>query len=438
MGVRVVEGEQPGYAIFLFDKPIDAPTLQLAVRSLQVGQGAFIGMGGSWVKTPKYFSTPRVPTDTGEFGYRVGPEVVNHLLDLDQIEVRSDDGALCELGVWENAVPSMLPVGKAPAFISPEAASNPPPPRQREAAYSPPPPPPSEESSASSAGQPGPGAGEGTGDKSKLWIAVAGGAALLGLAAVIGFVPSLRCSLLHIGCPLQEAPEQIKAREARDCADKRVAASDFCSLDTACLAPYRSQFPNGAAIAEFGATAENARQRCARVDAEARALDEARKCAAAATPCVAQACYQNYLSAHGDSSRAAEARSELASAQRSCAPPPPPPQPQDTDRSPLPDNNYTAHAKAGCGAKSQWSVLVSVRGGRISWSHSAPLAENGRPVDVPWSGTIDRNGNITASFGGSSEYVATGRYTGDEREVTMRYPRCASPVIMTIGQPTGR
>lgn len=50
MGVRVVEGEQPGYAIFLFDKPIDAPTLQLAVRSLQVGQGAFIGMGGSWVK----------------------------------------------------------------------------------------------------------------------------------------------------------------------------------------------------------------------------------------------------------------------------------------------------------------------------------------------------------------------------------------------------
>ena len=133
MSVRVLDDE-PGYALLVFDKPTDSPSLKLSIKSLQVGQGCYLDPSGAWLKAPHFFSGQRVQAPDGRFGYRVGPELVNHMLDQDWIEVSSEDGTFCEQGVWENASPLMNPRGIFVQPTSPLPLISPPPP--------PPPPPP--------------------------------------------------------------------------------------------------------------------------------------------------------------------------------------------------------------------------------------------------------------------------------------------------------
>lgn len=375
MGVRVLDGERPGYAILVFDEPIAGSTLRLAIRSLQVHQGAYVGPSGSFGKLPYYFDTQRVTTDDGVEGFRVGPEIVNHLLEYDQIEARSEDGALCAQGVWENATPSMRTQGAAhigipTTTLSAAAPERPPvtPPASDEPAASPQPPRPTsggESQRKSVAPAPTP---------SRRLPLLIGLAALGLLALVAALVPAVRCGLFKIDCV--EVPH-------RDDATQR--------------------------------------------------LVDARACAAA-NPCVADACFQKYLGEADEAGKSA-ARAEIVRAKEACAPPPPrPPVPaQSPEQAPsdVPDGQYNARARAGCGAKAQ-TVIIAVKAGHVSWTHRAPIAENAAPIDIPWRGTIDSRGAIAASFNNSSGYSATGRYADTEREVAMRYPGCAAPVVMTI------
>jgi len=62
MSVRVLDGEQPGYAVLVFDKQIDSPSLRLAIKSFQVGQGAYLGPSGAWDRSPHFFTAARVET----------------------------------------------------------------------------------------------------------------------------------------------------------------------------------------------------------------------------------------------------------------------------------------------------------------------------------------------------------------------------------------
>jgi len=449
MTVRVLDDDRAGYAILLFDTPVDSASIRLAIRSLHVHDGAYVGPGGSWAKAAHYFAALRVETEDGRLGYRVGPEVVNHLLEFDRIEARSEDGALCEEGVWENAVPSMLfgrdhptVVGPGPTEVAPPQPPAPPlppppvPPLPPQPPASTPPPPPIEDRVTGDDEARDPVEGpRPVRRKIPLWIPAVGvGAVVLAAAAAIALVPALRCGVLRLGCPVVEplvveTPEQARAREARGCADRKQAAGEHCLVEQVCLAPYRMQFPNGSAIADFDKIALRARERCPpppddtdRRVLEERALAEARKCAKA-NPCATQACYDEYLRALGGGAEGA-VRNEMELALRGCRPPP---LPEPVEQSPLPDGIYIARARAGgCGAKTQ-SVPVTVRSGRISWRHDGPQVRN-----MPWSGRIEADGTITASFGNSPDFVAKGRYSGEEREVTMRFPDCREPVTMTI------
>ncbi|MGP7984495.1 hypothetical protein, partial [Rhodoblastus sp.] len=111
--MRVLDGEQPGYAVLVFDEQIDSPSLRLAIKSFQVGQGGYLGPSGAWDRSPHFFTAARVKTPRGGFGYRVGPEVVNYLLEDDHIEASTDDGLLREDGYWANATPLMMTPGGA-------------------------------------------------------------------------------------------------------------------------------------------------------------------------------------------------------------------------------------------------------------------------------------------------------------------------------------
>lgn len=431
MSVRVLDDE-PGYALFVFDKPTDSPSLKLSIKSLHVGQGCYLDPSGAWLKAPHFFSGQRVQAPDGRFGYRVGPELVNHMLDQDWIEVSSEDGTFCEQGVWENASPLMNPRGIIVQTTSPLPLTSPSPPP-------PPAPPPPDAVSPSSPPLPVSTPSKPAGSrKFPRWLPVAVLLTLLLVPlAVLALVPDLRCRFLGVGCPaLESSPDQSErdmARQARQCAQSKEVENESCAIDSDCLMPYRRKFANGPSKPDIDLLAARAADLCQKAKAETRLFSAARQCATA-NPCGAPGCYNDYMRSYPDGAHAREARAHLANARRDCRPSvkPEPGGPARLDEPPLPNGVYGAQTRAGCGAPRQFGISVTVHDGQIKWQHDAPLVANGPPVTMLWEGSIDRDGNIKASVGDSPEFTARGRYFEAEREVAMHYPNCAEPVILTI------
>ena len=446
MSVRVIDGEQPGYAVLVFDKQVDSQSLRLAIKSFQVGQGAYLGPGGTWNRSPHFFTTARVEAPKGGFGYQVGPEIVNYLLEDDHIEASSDDGLLREDGFWANAIPLMMPDGARPTtFVaSPPVqdaapplspAPRPLPPASPQPSLSPTPPPPS---------PPPPFRREAR--KPPRWILPAAAAVVLLPLAVVALVPGLRCSVFGSGCASRPGPadeaELAAAKRARNCAAGKEAAADSCSAEAGCFAPYRGQFPHGASLAEIEGLSARLAKSCA-MDAENQLFASAKQCAAGATACVVETCFTEYLKTHANGVHASEARDDIARAKQACLNPqrkseperPPESQEPVPGSAPLSDGEYLADARAvpSCGVQKQ-RPHVFVCSGKINWVHEAPLAPDLPPVPMQWVGTIDGNGAVSASVRGSSSYVATARISETDRKVDMHYPGCASQVSLTISR----
>ncbi len=447
--VRVLDGEQPGYAVLVFDKQIDSPSLRLAIKSFQVGQGAYLGPSGAWDRSPHFFTAARVKTPRGGFGYRVGPEVVNYLLEDDHIEASTDDGLLREDGYWANATPLMMTPGGArphtfvasstPAAHAPPAPYSPPSaPSQPLSSPASPPPPPSPRPPIRRESRKTPG-----------WLPPAAAAVVLLPLIVVALVPSLRCSVFGLGC---EAPsdqdndaERAAAKRARDCAAGEEAVADSCAAEATCFAPYREQFPHGVSLAQIEGLAARFAQSCAAV-AENQLFASAKQCASRANACVVETCFAQYLGGHANGAHAAEARAEIAQARRACLNPPPKrapePRPPVVNTEPTPgpaplkDGEYLAEARAvsECGVQKQRSLRVFVCSGKISWTHEAPLAPNQPPRPLKWEGFISGDGALQASVGGSLSYKATGQISDTARNIDMRYPDCVSPVTLTISR----
>ena len=106
MRLRVLDDDRPGYAQLAFDGPLSQPTLALSVRSQQ--EGGFLGPDGTWQKTAHFFTAERIGGDAGSALYRVGPEIVNYLRELDLVEFAAQDRSFRVETTWENAVPQML------------------------------------------------------------------------------------------------------------------------------------------------------------------------------------------------------------------------------------------------------------------------------------------------------------------------------------------
>lgn len=440
MSVRVLDGEQPGYAVLVFDKQIDSPSLRLAIKSFQVGQGAYLGPSGAWDRSPHFFTAARVETPKGGFGYRVGPEVVNYLLEDDHIEASSDDGLLREDGYWANATPLMMPGGARPhTFVAstadaPSAPSAPVPP-----SVAPPQP------SSSPASPPAPPPNPRESWQLPDWLPSAAAAAVLLTVAIVALVPSLRCSVFGSGCAAPSESDEAErgaAKRARDCAVEKEAAADSCSAEAACFSPYRGQFPHGASLAQIEEVAARVAQSCQTLG-ENQIFASAKQCAAGATTCVVETCYAEYLRTYANGGHAGEARADIARAKQAClnaqqrrkseADETREHQERAVGPAPLLDGEYAADAIAvsACGVQRQ-RPHVFVCSSKIWWVHEAPLAPGQPSRPLKWEGSISDDGSLQASVGGSSSYVATARIADADRKVEMRYPGCASPVTLSI------
>lgn len=243
--------------------------------------------------------------------------------------------------------------------------------------------------------------------------------------------------------------EQKAADRARQCVERSRTQRQVCAIEPECVAPFRTAFPNSPALAELNGAAQQARTQCeedraaasrarddaarkaredrdaqaARAAQEAKVFSDAQRCAAA-SPCVAAACFDTYLRTYPSGTFRARVPEELAGAQARCAAARP--------RSSVGDGTYSARASGGCGVPAQSGIGVTISGGRISWQHDMVLVPGGTPVPHQWDGTIDAAGAISAGVGGAQGYAATGRYNDTDREVEMRYPGCATPITLSI------
>jgi hypothetical protein len=390
--VRVLDGDRPGYAVLLFDKRVESPSLRLAIKSLQVGQGSYLGPEGSFSRAPHFFVAERVVTPKGP-GYRVGPEMVDYLLEDDQIEATSDDAQLTESGFWGAVTPSlsMMPgggrkhilsgAGAPPVTPPPSFTLSAPPPITKDAPESAPL---HSAKPRSKAPEPGPERKTDQGGRKKpplLAIAI-GAAALSAAIAAAALVPGLRCSLLRVGCPAKVDDPSV----------------------------------------EIG--------------------DSAFACAGSTTACVVEACFTEYLSRFPDAPRAGEARARVAQGKAEClaqhrpakdsrSSPSLPSSPVEQPRAPVPalaEGVYGASASAvpACGIRADPFMLVTVCGGSVTWRHQAQTAT------WQWRGSIRSDGGVDASVAGGAGYSATGSLGGGTGEIRMTYPGCGSPVILKL------
>jgi hypothetical protein len=107
MPLRIQGGDRPGLAILEIDGSLNATELLLSFRSLISRSGLYLTRDGNWEKAPHYFKAVRLGYDGEVTTYGVGPDVVNHLVDQDTVQIATPDGALSHETLWENVTPEL-------------------------------------------------------------------------------------------------------------------------------------------------------------------------------------------------------------------------------------------------------------------------------------------------------------------------------------------
>jgi hypothetical protein len=378
MALRILDGGRPGVAILEFDQAMSSPELDIAVRSLTSRPGLYVTADGSWEKSPTYFKATRISGDGNVTRYSVGPEVVNHVLDQDAVQVSIADQPQAFDTIWENATPELAgsarigriyPGGRpkpvpaaapAPAAVEPQPAEIPVAATEQieSPAYSEPPP-----------------------KRSRLPLL----AGLLGAVALaLWLLPGLRCTLFAgalggcedgtgavLACLAQAkasnacmanqclqgqsvdalpAPVQERVRTeladaqakcvppnprdsleaARACMDQKEKAADFCHLQD-CLATVAADAGPAEQRAQLVSRARDGQSRCQNQEQaeqqdrakDAAAADSARSCAAEQEKgghvCdVASSCYEPYLKDHPKGQASAETARLAEEARAKC------------------------------------------------------------------------------------------------------------------------
>jgi hypothetical protein len=343
MRLRVLDDDRPGYAQLAFDAALTPATLAVSVRSQHAG--AFLGPDGAWQRTAHFFTAVRIGGDTQSALYRVGPDIVNYLLNLDTVEFAAGDGSFSLETTWENAIPQMADrqkglsiyrEGAAPHDVvltrttsarepeppvsppePPESAPSPPPvsslPPPPVIAPVPPPPPIAASADATHGEKPGEptedvdhapsrgGFAEGLTRRRVYWLSALG---VLGLAVLV-FALFLvwPCGWLGAG-QCVAAGDLAAAQKARACAASKTQAGQDCDVAQECIAPYLASFPNGQARPELEKIATTSDAICQKRHQDGKAeegvLRVARQCAAdPAKKCALPGCYAAYLHTYG-------------------------------------------------------------------------------------------------------------------------------------------
>ncbi|HJZ22179.1 MAG TPA: hypothetical protein VJ226_14545, partial [Bradyrhizobium sp.] len=279
MSLRVLDDDRPGFALLLFSARLDQPTLSLSIRSFR--ENAFLGPDGKWQRDPHYFTAARVRDTARGTEYRVGPEIVNYLLEHDHILVAGADGKINEETRWENAIPQVPGSGAGRSIYRPSAivtsaetkpvleaeADTPakvePPPEPAAASppriEAPPAPTPIREI------KPGP---DPVPPSKSTWLRFLPLAAVPAVLIALLAVPQLRCSLFGMSCPL---PKDLLT-PAMACAAEREVSSP-CDVK-ACFDSYLAATAPRDVALKASTVIDGADQAC-RKDAQDRAIKAA-------------------------------------------------------------------------------------------------------------------------------------------------------------------
>jgi hypothetical protein len=436
MGLRVLDDDRPGYALLAFDRPSDQPSLPISIRSIR--ENLYLGPDGVWQKAAHYFTAERISGDARQTLYRVGPEIVNHLLEHDRIGVTSADGSVQEQALWENAVPQLMGpsrhsiyrgsgnvVGQARVINvrppEPEAEAEVTPPEVTPVIEPAEPPPPTPDPTPVPA------------PSRPMWQKLLPLILIVAAVLAAASVPQVRCKLFSVSCPVVEpapkpAPVDDTLRQATACAAAKRANAP-CEVQ-ACFAEYLAKTPAGKVAPSATTILDDAAAACreARQEAEEKAaLNSALQCAVGVSnACIVKNCYSGYLAKYGNSGKFRdEARAEIAAAETRCQ------KPSDTAQAPssvaLADGTYIGATKPACGAPAEFGITVAIGSGKVSWDHEF------RGTRYAWSGTIDGQGNVRASTDNSNSLSATGHYSDADHDVQMKYPQCGSePIPLSI------
>jgi hypothetical protein len=438
MGLRVLDDDRPGYALLAFDRPSDQPSLPISIRSIR--ENLYLGPDGVWQKAAHYFTAERISGDARQTLYRVGPEIVNHLLEHDRIGVTSADGSVQEQALWENAVPQLMGpsrhsiyrgsgnvVGQARVINvrppEPEAEAEVTPPEVTPVIEPAEPPPPTPDPTPVPA------------PSRPMWQKLLPLILIVAAVLAAASVPQVRCKLFSISCPVVEpapkpAPVDDTLRQATACAAAKRATAP-CEV-RACFAEYLAKTPVDKIAPSATTILDDAAAACreARQEAEEKAaLNSALQCAVGVTnACIVKNCYSGYMAKYGSSGKFRDqAQAEISAAELRCQKPAETPTPSVATAVALADGTYDAATQRACGAQPEYGITVTIETGKVSWEHEL------RGTRYNWSGTIDGQGNIRASVGNSSSFSATGHYSDSERAVQMKYPQCgADPVTLSI------
>jgi hypothetical protein len=445
MGLRVLDDDRAGFALLAFSGSSDRQSISISIRSLR--EGAFLGPAGAWQKAPHYFDAERTGGDARETFYRVGPEIVNHLLEHDRIGVADADGTVHEEALWENAIPQMIGQSTRHSIYRPPSAVvnrisvlETPKPQIEQPAVAPKAdvPPPTEPARIERP-EPPPKPLPSPPPPKPVWLKALPLVLVAVVALAIASIPKVRCQLFGISCAVPDpirVPDDDALRLANACATPKLEAAP-CEV-RACFSAYLAKTAPDKVASSARSTLDEADGLCLqnrrrddaensarlRKAAEEKALQSARQCAAGASDCIVKNCYAGYLAEYGNSGAFGDrARAEVAGAENRCQPKPP-----DSPSPPaIADGVYNAGAHPGCRAAAQFGIHVTVKAGTVIWEHEL------RGTRYTWSGTIDGRGNIRASVGNSSSFTASGRYSDSEHDVQMIYPQCGSdPITLSI------
>jgi hypothetical protein len=365
MRLRVLDDDRPGYAQLAFDSPLSQPTLAVSVRSLR--EGAYLGPDGKWQRSAHFFPASRISGDARSTLYRVGPQIVNFLPDLESVEFAAADGSFRLETTWENATPQLAGDKKgrsiyqeqaqrpqtpqlrkrADAPVAPPEPPVPPPPPRPEPPVPPPEPPPSPVRMPQAALLGVPPPHEDNGGKAEEAVAVPrqddggrGGQrgffarrrgllfaiAAIGLAVLgFGLYLIVPCGLPgKTSCPLQG--EQEAAEKARQCVASRSAEGRECEVATECFDPYVADFPNGPARPDLEDKAKAAGEICQQMEERGRGVFQCVEDLKAQhrSPCDFQAaCFQGFLALYHKGSRWSEVDRASQQAKADCDNAPP-------------------------------------------------------------------------------------------------------------------
>jgi hypothetical protein len=105
--------DDPGSAALYFDRALDAPRLEISIRSLREFQKDR-GRGGQWRETPDDICVERIESDPSSTRYKVGPEIFNQFLENTKVQGATVIGDLREVGAGQKGNPALKRRAGAP------------------------------------------------------------------------------------------------------------------------------------------------------------------------------------------------------------------------------------------------------------------------------------------------------------------------------------